>query len=241
MPRLFCDSDLIVGTDIDMPKEIARHLMVLRLSVGDEVTLFNGQGGEYQAKLTAIGKNSAVATVVSHQPVERELPYRVALAQGLPEAGKMDWIVEKAVEMGVSDILPVSAERSVVRLNGDRAEKRVERWRAIVVAAVQQCGRNTLPEILHPMPLQQVIEDVKDTTCIMFSPRATQTLSAWAKEQKPHNITILIGPEGGFSPAEEKQAVDAGVVFLSMGDRILRTETAGIAAVAAINAIWEQA
>ncbi len=241
MLRLFCNTDLIAGTDIDMPKEIARHLMVLRLAIGDGLTLFNGRGGEYQATLVSIGKNSAVAHVDSHQPIERELPYRVALAQGLPEAGKMDWIVEKAVELGVTDILPVSAERSVVRLNGDRAEKRVERWRAIVVAAVQQCGRNTLPEILYPMPLEQVIEDVKGTTCIMFSPRATQTLSGWAKQQMPHNVTILIGPEGGFSPAEEKLAVDAGVVFLSMGDRILRTETAGIAAVSAINAIWEQA
>ena len=238
MPRFFCDTDLVAGMETDLPQAVARHLMVLRLAVGGKVTLFNGKGGEYEAELLSLSKNGASVKIVAHHPIERELPYHIVLAQGLPEAGKMDWIIEKAVELGVSAIQPIAAERSVGRLQGDRVEKRLDRWRSVVVAASQQCGRNTLTEILPPQPLEQVIRNSNGTTCILFSPRATQTLPAWAKQQKPHDIMVLIGPEGGFSPAEEQQAVASGVVFLSMGDRILRTETAGLAAVSAISAIW---
>lgn len=238
MPRFFCDTDLLVGIEINLPQAVARHLMVLRLTVGNKVTLFNGKGGEYEAELLSISKGRALVKIVAHHSVERELPYRIILAQGLPEAGKMDWIVEKAVELGVSAIQPIAAERSVGRLHGDRGEKRLDRWRSVVVAAAQQCGRNTLPDILLPQQLEQVIRGNRASICIMFSPRASLTLSAWAKQQRPQDITILIGPEGGFSQTEEAQAVAAGAVFLSMGDRILRTETAGMAAVSAISAIW---
>lgn len=239
MPRFFCDTDLLVGMETDLPQAIARHLTVLRLAVGSQVTLFNGKGGEYEAELLSVSKNRALVKIVAHHSIERELPYRITLAQGLPEAGKMDWIIEKAVELGVSAIQPIAAERSVGRLQGDRVEKRLDRWWSVIVAAAQQCGRNTLPDILPPQLLEQVIRANSTSTCIMFSPRASLTLSAWAKQQQPQDITILIGPEGGFSQMEEAQAVAAGVVFLSMGDRILRTETAGLAAVSAISAIWE--
>lgn len=238
MPRFFCDIDLVAGTGLDLPRVVARHLMVLRLAAGSKVVLFNGKGGEYEAELLSISKSGASVRVIAHHSVERELPYRITLAQGLPEAGKMDWIVEKAVELGVSAIKPIAAERSVGRLQGDRVEKRLDRWRSVVIAAAQQCGRNTLPDILPPQPLEQVIKSSGAGTCILFSPRASLTLPAWAKQQEPHDITVLIGPEGGFSPSEEQSAVDSGVVFLSMGDRILRTETAGLAAVSAISAIW---
>ena len=238
MPRFFCDIDLVAGTGIDLPQAVARHLMVLRLAVGSKVVLFNGKGGEYEAELLSISKGTASVRVIAHHPVERELPYRITLAQGLPEAGKMDWIIEKAVEMGVSAIQPIAAERSVGRLQGDRVEKRLDRWRSVVIAAAQQCGRNTLPDILPPKPLEQVIKSSGTGSCILFSPRASLTLPAWAKQQEPHDITVLIGPEGGFSPSEEQSAAESGVVFLSMGDRILRTETAGLAAVSAISAIW---
>ncbi len=239
MPRFFCDIDLVVGMETDLTKETVRHLMVLRLPVGSRITLFNGKGGEYEAKLLKVGRNEASARIIAHHPVERELPYRITLAQGLPEAGKMDWIVEKAVELGVTAIQPIMAERSVMRLQGDRIEKRLDRWRSIAIAAAQQCSRNTLPDILSPQPLEQVIEKHKDSACILFTPRATSTLSAWARQQEPQDITILIGPEGGFSPSEETQAMASGILFLSMGNRILRTETAGLAAVSAINGIWE--
>ncbi len=239
MPRFFYDDDLAAGMEAELPGNVARHLKVLRLAVGGRLTLFNGRGGEYEAELLALDKDGATARIVAHHPVERELPYRIVLAQGLPEAGKMDWIVEKATELGVAGILPVETGRSVGNLRGDRIEKRLKRWRAVAIAASQQCGRNTLPDVLAPLPLGQVIENGRASGCIMFSPQAPVTLSAWAKRQRPHDITILIGPEGGFSPSEEKLADASGIVLLSMGSRILRTETAGLAAVSAINAIWE--
>ena len=239
MTRLFCDFPLAIGENIELPKDAARHIMVLRLSAGDPLTLFNGLGGEYQARITRIDRQRVTTEIVSHSSREAELPYRITLAQGIPEATKMDWIIEKSVELGVSDIIPLAAQRSVVRLNNDRAEKRLSRWQAIAISAAQQCGRNRLPHIASPVGTGEYLRQTTPSPRILFSPRATETLSEWARHQKPQDITLLIGPEGGFSPEEENMAEQEGVTFLSMGSRILRTETAGLAAVAAINALWE--
>ncbi|MCZ4053850.1 16S rRNA (uracil(1498)-N(3))-methyltransferase [Oxalobacter sp. OxGP1] len=239
MTRLFCDFPLAIGENIELPKDAARHIMVLRLSAGDTLTLFNGLGGEYQARITRIDRQRVTTEIVSHSSREAELPYRITLAQGIPEATKMDWIIEKSVELGVSDIIPLAAQRSVVRLNNDRAEKRLSRWQAIAISAAQQCGRNRLPHIASPVGTGEYLRQTTPSPRILFSPRATEALSEWARHQKPQNITLLIGPEGGFSPEEENMAEQQGVTFLSMGPRILRTETAGLAAVAAINALWE--
>ena len=239
MTRLFCDFPLAIGENIELPKDAARHIMVLRLSAGDTLTLFNGLGGEYQARITRIDRQRVTTEIVSHSSREAELPYRITLAQGIPEATKMDWIIEKSVELGVSDIIPLAAQRSVVRLDKDRAEKRLSRWQAIAISAAQQCGRNRLPHIASPAGTGEYLRQTTPSHRILFSPRATETLSEWARRQKPQDITLMIGPEGGFSPEEETMAEQEGVTFLSMGPRILRTETAGLAAVAAINALWE--
>ena len=239
MTRLFCDFPLAIGENIELPKDAARHIMVLRLSAGDTLTLFNGLGGEYQARITRIDRQRVTTEIVSHSSREAELPYRITLAQGIPEATKMDWIIEKSVELGVSDFIPLAAQRSVVRLDKDRAEKRLSRWQAIAISAAQQCGRNRLPHIASPAGTGEYLRQTTPSPRILFSPHATETLSEWARHQKPQNITLLIGPEGGFSPEEENMAEQQGVTFLSMGPRILRTETAGLAAVAAINALWE--
>lgn len=239
MTRLFCDFPLAIGENIELPKDAARHIMVLRLSAGDPLTLFNGLGGEYQARITRIDRQRVTTEIVSHSSREAELPYRITLAQGIPEATKMDWIIEKSVELGVSDIIPLAAQRSVVRLDNDRAEKRLSRWQAIAISAAQQCGRNRLPHIASPVGTGEYLRQTTHSHRILFSPRATETLPEWARRQKPQDITLMIGPEGGFSPEEETMAEQQGVTFLSMGPRILRTETAGLAAVAAINALWE--
>ncbi len=239
MTRLFCDFPLAIGENIELPKDAARHIMVLRLSAGDTLTLFNGLGGEYQARITRIDRQRVTTEIVSHSSREAELPYRITLAQGIPEATKMDWIIEKSVELGVSDIIPLAAQRSVVRLDNDRAEKRLSRWQAIAISAAQQCGRNRLPHIASPVGTGEYLRQTTPSPRILFSPRATETLSEWVRHQKPQDITLMIGPEGGFSPEEENMAEQQGVTFLSMGPRILRTETAGLAAVAAINALWE--
>ena len=239
MTRFFYDHPLAVGAQIELTKEMAKHIMVLRLSPGDPVTLFNGQGGEYNARLIELGRQRATVEILAHLPREIELPYRITLAQGLPEAGKMDWIIEKAVELGVHDIIPLAAQRSVVRLDSDRAEKRLSRWQSIIVSACQQCGRNRLLRITPPVRFDDYLCTISPkSVAVMFSPRATDSFTAWARKHTPEAITLLIGPEGGFSPEEETLARQNGITFLSMGPRILRTETAGIAAVSAINALW---
>ena len=241
MTRLFCNLPLYVGATLDLPEEKARHVSVLRLAAGENITLFDGKGGQYQAKIMRTDRKRTTVEVLSFVSEEVELPYSVILAQALPEAGKMDWIVEKAVEMGVTKIVPVTAQRSVVRLNADRTEKRMARWRSLMVCAAEQCGRNTLSVLDEPVGLEAFLKQPSTPYRILFSPRGKTSLAAWAAEQTPQSVTLLIGPEGGFSPEEEELALQNGVTVLSMGPRILRTETAGLAAVSALNALWETA
>ena len=167
-----------------------------------------------------------------------ELPYEITLAQGLPEASKMDWIIEKAVEMGVAAIQPLAAQRCVVRLAGERAEKKLAHWQGVIVAASEQSGRNRLARLgqIDAFGAWNAQHDLHKR--ILLSPRGGESLAAWARHQPPQALTLMIGPEGGFTPEEEDAAMAQGALALSMGPRILRTETAGIAAVAALGALW---
>ena len=239
MPRFYCPQPLVPGSIVDLPETVAHHLHVVRQQAGDEVVLFNGEGGQVRARLVEIGKRRASAEVVALEPVEVELPYSVTLAQGLPEgSSKMDWIVEKAVELGVTAIQPLAAARSVVKLSGERAEKRQAHWEGVVVAASEQSGRNRLAALMPLQDFNRYIAQPADGPRILLSPRATQSLAAWARSTQPQPVTLLIGPEGGFSAAEEDAAIAAGALALSMGPRVLRTETAGLAALATLNAVW---
>jgi len=211
---------------------------VLRLAVGDAVTLFNGEGGEYAAILTGIDKKRAHAEITAFSPREAELPYQVLLAQALPEASKMDWIVEKAVELGASAIQPLAAERCVVRLSADRGARKIDHWRAIVVSAAEQSGRNRLPQLAEPAGFGDWIARREPACRILLSPRAGQSLAEWARSQPPRAAALMIGPEGGFTAGEEAAALAHGALALSMGPRVLRTETAGLAALAALAAAW---
>jgi len=238
MPRFFLASPLAIGDTLPLPEHLVRHVHVLRLAVGDTVTLFNGEGGEYVATLNAIDKKRASAEVKTFSPREAELPYGVTLAQALPEASKMDWIVEKAVELGATAIQPLTARRCVVKLSSERGARKIEHWRAISVAAAEQSGRNRLPHLAEPAAFGDWIAQ-RDLHCrILLTPRATQSLSAWARHQPPQAVALMIGPEGGFSPEEEAAALANGALALSMGTRVLRTETAGMTALAALNAVW---
>jgi 16S rRNA (uracil1498-N3)-methyltransferase len=243
MPRFYCPQPLIAGAIVDLPETVAHHLHVVRQQAGDEVVLFNGEGGQVRARLVDIGKRRASAEVVAFDAVEAELPYSVTLAQGLPEgSNKMDWIVEKAVELGVTAIQPLAAARSVVKLSGERAEKRQAHWEGVIVAASEQSGRNRLARLA---PLQdygrwigQPSEAAPNLTRILLSPRATGSLAAWARATPAREVCLLIGPEGGFSAQEEDAALAAGAIPLSIGPRVLRTETAGLAALAVLAAAW---
>ncbi len=227
-----------IGAIVPLPDDVAHHLHVIRASPGDSITLFNGQGGEYTATVTSVDKRRADAEIKTFSPREAELPYAVTLAQALPEASKMDWIIEKAVELGATAIQPLSAQRCVVRLSEERAAKKSAHWQGIIVAAAEQCGRNRLPHLAPVTEFQSWIAQQDLHLRILLSPRATQTLADWARHHPPQSIALLIGPEGGLSDKEEDMAIAHGALALAMGPRVLRTETAGLAALAALNAVW---
>ncbi len=238
MPRFYCPEPLVVGATITLPDAIAHHLHVLRMETGAQVTLFDGAGGEYAASLTSLEKRRATAEVKLFTPREAELPHAITLAQALPEGSKMDWIIEKAVELGATAIQPLAAQRCVVRLSADRASKKAAHWQGIIVAAAEQSGRNRLPHLADIADFSAWIGQHDLHKRILLTPRAEQPLSDWARHHPPQPVTLMIGPEGGFSDAEEKAALDHGALALSMGPRILRTETAGLAALSALTALW---
>lgn len=247
-PRFFvgtADARLAADTDYELPEAVVRHAQVLRLVPGDAITLFDGRGGSHAATLVDLGKRHAVARIGAHDTTEAELPFRVTLAQGLAGGDKMDWLIEKAVELGVTAIQPLHASRSVVRLTGDRALKRQAHWQALVEAACEQCGRNRLPEVAPVANLESWLgrsgNNSESGERLLLSPRATHSLPALAASRRAEwlagGVTLLIGPEGGLSPDEESAALKAGFTTVSLGPRILRTETAGLACLATLNAI----
>ena len=238
MPRFYCPQPLTVGASVELPDTVAHHLHVVRLQPGAALTLFNGEGGQYRATVVETGKRRATASIDAFEAVEVEAPYSVTLAQGLPEGSKMDWIVEKAVELGVAAIQPLAAQRSVVRLSGERAEKRQAHWQGVIVSASEQCGRNRLAALQPLADVGPWLAAPSASVRILLSPRATESLAGWARANAPQPVTLLIGPEGGLSPQEEDAAIAAGALSLSMGPRVLRTETAGLAALALLAGAW---
>jgi len=238
MPRFYCAQALSLGAVIDLPDHVAHHVQVLRLGIGAHITLFNGEGGEFTATLSEIGKKRVSAEMKAFSPREAELPYAVTLAQALPESSKMDEIIQKAVELGATAIQPLAAQRCVVRLTTERAGKKFAHWQGIIVSAAEQCGRNRLPNLAEPANFDDWIAQHDLHRRILLSPRAEQSLSDWGRHHPPQAVTLLIGPEGGFTEKEETSAGMQGALTLSIGTRILRTETAGMAALAAINAVW---
>ena len=238
MPRFFCHQSLAIGQVISLPDAVARHVQVLRLNTGDALTLFNGEGGEYAATLAAMDKRGATAEINAFSPREAELDYAITLAQALPEAAKMDWIIEKAVELGAAGVQPLAAQRCVVRLAAERAQKKMQHWQGVAISAAEQCGRNRIPQIADIADFRPWIGK-HDATCrILLTPRAEMSLADWARSQPPQALTLIIGPEGGLSTAEEEAALQYDALALSMGPRVLRTETAGMTALAALNALW---
>lgn len=238
MPRFYCNQPLETGLEIDLPDEVVRHIGVLRMRPGDTLTLFNGAGGEYAATLLAVERRSARAEIKSFDPREAEPSHALTLAQALPEGTKMDWIIEKAVELGATAIQPLQAARSVVRLTDERAAKRLAHWQGVAIAAAEQCGRNRLPSLAQPLGFMEWVTQHDLHPRILLSPRAGQSLSDWARHHPPQALTVMIGPEGGFSDAEEQAALAHGALCLSLGRRVLRTETAGLAVLASLNALW---
>ncbi|HUQ25557.1 MAG TPA: 16S rRNA (uracil(1498)-N(3))-methyltransferase [Burkholderiales bacterium] len=234
-PRFYSEARLREGTTCALPEESAHHAVrVLRLRAGDDVTLFDGHGGEYGARIASIERTRVAIDVLDHRGVERESPLRVLLVQGVSSGERMDFTVRKAVELGVAEIHPVIAAASVARPKGERAAARHEHWQRIAIAACEQCGRNRIPKVLPLVPLSGYRAQ-GDGLKLLLSPLSRTALSKIAV--KGDEFVIAAGPEAGFNSAEEAALVQAGFVPVQLGARILRTETAALAALAALNAL----
>lgn len=235
MPRFHCPTPLHTGATLTLPDSAARHVQVLRLQPGDEITLFNGEGGECLATVTRMGRSDVEVLVVSHQAIEREAPRAVHLALGMPANERMDWLVEKATELGVASLQPLQAERSVLRLAGERAEKKRSHWQGVVIAACEQCGRNRVPPVLPIQTLPAWLPTLSSGHHLLLSLQADSVpLAKHVATLAPGPVLFLSGPEGGLSAAEEQAARAQGFVPVSLGARTLRAETAPLAALAAL-------
>ncbi len=231
MPRFHLDQPLRAGSSVALPDESAHHAVnVLRVRAGDEVTLFNGRGGEYAARVASIERRKVLVDVLAHHALERESPLHMVLVQGVSAGERMDFTVRKAVELGVAVIRPVLAASSLARPKGERAASRVEQWRKIAIAACEQCGRNRIPEIQHLVNAVDYRGEESGTR-VLLSPRAE---FAFSKLKFDGAVTLAAGPEAGFSAEEEAMFLDAGFVPAKLGPRVLRTETAALAALNAL-------
>ena len=234
--RVFCDMTLGPGAQFALVPDAAQHVSrALRLKTGDSIVVFDGRGGEYDAALTRVDRDRVDVKVGGWRDTDREPTIPLGLVQGLPEADKMDWIIQKAVELGVSWVQPVVCERSVVRIAGERAERRAAHWKRVAIAACEQSGRNVVPEVRAVVPFTTWIATAAQASRWMLLPHAP-ALTAHAPPQGP--IELVVGPEGGFSDRELDLAQTTGCESVSLGPRVLRTETAPLAALAAMHALW---
>jgi 16S rRNA (uracil1498-N3)-methyltransferase len=236
-PRFYCREALSPGAHIDLPEPVARHAVrVLRLPPGAAVVLFDGRGGEYDARIERIERDRVVAALGAWRDVERESGLKVTLVQAVQAGEKMDYTVQKAVELGVSHIVPVDSRRSVIRLSGERAARRVAHWQGVAASACEQCGRNEVPQLAPLERLESWLARPADGVLrLILAPDAEQAL---VDLPPVASVQMLIGAEGGLDPQEIVAAQQVGFKAVRMGPRILRTETAGLAALAAMQALW---
>lgn len=236
-PRFYCREALAPGAHVELPEPVARHAVrVLRLPPGAGIVLFDGRGGEYPARIERIERERVVAAVGAWNGVERESPLAVTLVQALQAGEKMDFTIQKAVELGVAEIVPIESRRSVTRLAGERAAKRVAHWQGVAAAACEQCGRNRVPMVAPVESLERWLARPADGALrLMLAPGAEVAL---AELPPAGRVQLLIGAEGGLDAQEVIAAQQVGFRAVALGPRILRTETAGLAALAAMQALW---
>src|SRR4051812_12655192 len=232
LTRVFIDSDLAAGQRLTIEGSAGNHIVrVLRSRVGDELTLFNGRGGEYGALIDEIRRDTVQVSVREHRDQERESTFELTLAQGISRGERMDWVMQKATELGVTRIVPLFTERSMVHLDEKQALKKVQHWRGIAVSACEQCGRNVVPEIAAPIVLHGLLEKpVGRGISLLLSPTGEQRIADIAGS--PEGATVLIGPEGGLAQVEQDAALRSGFTAVRMGPRGLRKEKAGVGAFA---------
>ena len=235
LTRVYVDEPVTAGKRLVVAGSAANHIArVLRLRSGDALTVFDGSGGEFGARVEEFRKEAVVVSVEEHRTLDRESPLSLTLAQGISRGERMDWIIQKATELGASRIVPVFTKRSVVRLDDKQAERKLQHWRAIAVSACEQCGRNRLPDMAPPVDFFDVLPTGSSPgeTRLLLSPSGDLRIDDL--EDAGKGITVLIGPEGGLEDVEQEAAVAAGFKAVRMGPRVLRTETAAIVALTII-------
>jgi 16S rRNA (uracil1498-N3)-methyltransferase len=242
LTRIHVPDVLVPGTEIVLPTQAGEHLTrVLRLPPGAPFTLFNGAGGEFSAALKASAGKRVLAHVLTHTAVERESPLQVTLLQGIARGERMDLIVQKATELGVSRIVPFLAERSVVKLDAKQRLRKREHWQAIAISACEQCGRNRVPEVCEPAPLVDSLgairELVPDVPRFLLAADGEASLAAPVATGHFRAVVLLIGSEGGLADSEQSLALANGFTAARLGPRVMRTETAGLAAIAVLQAL----
>ena len=236
IPRIHCDLTLGPGAQFALSPEAAQHVAkALRLKAGDALVVFDGSGGEYDAAIQRIDRDRVDVKVGAWRETARESPLEIGLVQGLPEADKMDWIIQKATELGVAWIQPVQCERSVVRLSGERAARREAHWQRVAIAACEQCGRTRVPEVRPTLGFMAWMALAGGPARWLLEPHGPPLARLGAP---PAPLELVVGPEGGLSEREREVALGRGCVTASLGPRVLRTETAPAAALAALNALW---
>lgn len=237
LPRFYCREALSPGAHIDLPEPVARHAVrVLRLPPGASMVLFDGRGGEYEAQIERIEKSRVVVELGAWRDIERESKLLVTLVQAIQAGEKMDFTIQKAVELGAADIVPVDSRRSVIRLAGERAAKRVAHWQGVAASACEQCGRNQVPLVTPLEKLEHwLAKPARPGLRLMLAPDAEHSLVDLSPARE---VQLLIGSEGGLDPQEVIAAKQAGFQAVRLGPRVLRTETAGLAALAALQALW---
>lgn len=233
MPRFYIEAELAVDTQIELTETVFHHwCKVLRAQVGDQATLFNGQGGEYNVELTEVSKKSATVQVSTFNPSNRTPAIRTLLGQVMSKGDRMDYAIQKAVELGVSEIQLLTSERCEMRLKYDRDQKKLDHWQGIAIAACEQCGMNIVPKILAPLSLEKWLASELPETKLVLAPNKDETSPL---SNAKANIALLIGPEGGLSETEIQTANEVGFVNWCIGERVLRTETAPVVALAILN------
>lgn len=237
LTRVHVDTPLASGSEIALPEGPATHLArVLRLGVGDACVLFNGDGRDYAATITVSSKRELRVAIGQGSPVDRESMLQIVLLQGIARGDKMDLVLQKATELGVADVRPVHSQRSEVKLDGERAEKRLAHWRSVVASACEQSGRATVPDVAAPLPLASALTTLPaNGVRLILDPEGALGFATLAIDPSAP-VVLAVGPEGGWSPLDREQLLAAGFQGLRLGPRILRTETAGLAAIAALQA-----
>lgn len=237
MPRFHLPENLSVGQTVALPDNIVRHLNVLRVRPNENITLFDGKGKAHAARLTVLEKRRAEAEILHEDTTDNESPLNITLIQSISSGDRMDFTLQKSVELGVTAIQPVISERCIVRLDGERAAKRLARWQEIVISACEQSGRNTVPPVLPIIGYREALDKMpsESTKLIMSINRARKLGDI---RQPSGAIVFMVGPEGGWTEQEEQQAFDAGFQAVTLGKRILRTETAPLATLAAMQTLW---